>query len=70
MLKEGKLYVNENGRMAIDERTEFHCGDPISVCVMGVWLDTRIEMTFDTDEWYAVGLRGMSLVGVLARCKI
>ena len=63
--KVGKLYLNEVNRLAIDRWTEFHCGDVVSLHLNGTWVETRIEMN-GRGEWYAVGLAGLRLEGVIA----
>lgn len=63
----GKLYLNENDRLALDEWHELHCGNCLQLKLCDKWVNTRIEADFYTGEWYAVGLRGLKLEGVLAR---
>lgn len=50
-VKTGKLYLNANERLALDEWTEFHCGDVVEVFVSGEWEQWRIEMN-GRGEWY------------------
>ena len=71
--KEGKLYLNENGRLALDRYNEFHCGDVVEVKLdeEGEWVTVRIEM--DTyGDWYLTGgvecsFRITNIVGLTAR---
>ena len=57
----GKLYLNDTDRLALKQCKgydyEFHCGK---------WLSTRIEADHN-DIYYAVGLHGLPLEGVMAR---
>lgn len=62
----GKLYINDCDRLAIDEWTEFHCGDLISLKLCDKWITTRIEMN-GAGQWYAVGLPGLRLAGLTAK---
>lgn len=43
----GKLYLNDNDRMALDDgcsgEYEFHCGYGVELFVCNKWLSTRIE---------------------------
>ncbi len=64
--KEGKLYLNANKRLALDEEDGWHCGQQIDLLLCGVWVRTRIEMNM-RGEWYAVGLPGLKLEGLTAR---
>lgn len=66
MKKQGKLFLNDVERLALDKWTDFHCGDVIELELCGVWVRTRIEMN-GRGEWYAVGLPGLKLVGLTAR---
>lgn len=63
---EGKLYLNENGEFEL-VKCLHGCpsGSDIEVYVCGTWLKTKIEPVGKT--FYAAGLKGFSLVGVLAR---
>lgn len=63
--KEGRLYVNYEGRYALDDLTYFTCGSSIEIFFNGSWLNTTIE--HDSKQYYAVGLKGISLAGLLAR---
>ncbi len=63
---EGKLYLNDVERLALDKWVEFHCGDVIELSLNGVWVRARIEMN-GRGEWYAVGLPGLKLKGLTAR---
>lgn len=65
MKKEGKLYKNEYGKYEIDEWHWFSCGAGIELCLCGTWVSTRIE--HDETDYYAVGLKGLKLDGLLAR---
>ena len=62
---EGKLYRNECGKFEIDDFHWFSCGCRIELCLCGVWVLTRIE--HDGNDYYAVGLKGLKLDGLLAR---
>lgn len=66
----GKLYLNGNDRLAIDDvcngEYEFHCGYGVELFLCGKWLSTRIEADVN-GEYYAVGLRGLKLEGLTAR---
>lgn len=64
--KEGRLFLNENGRLALDADTEFHCGDVVEVAIGMVYITTRIEMN-ERNEWYFVDLR-CSPIGQVVRC--
>ena len=69
--KEGRLYLNENGRLALDAETEFHCGDVVEVLLCNVYITVRIEMNM-RGEWYFVGLEkfhhmGFSPIGEVVR---
>jgi len=63
--KEGRLYLNFEKRYALDDLTYFTCGSPIEIFFNGSWFRTRIE--HDSKQYYAVGLKGICLVGLLAR---
>lgn len=64
--KKGKpLYKNGNGRYALDQWTELTCGCHVELKIGDEWVKVRIE--HDGDDYYAVGLRGFCLVGILAR---
>ena len=63
---EGKLYQNENGELELMKRLSgCTAGTEIEVNVCGAWLKTKIEAVGKT--FYAEGLKGFPLVGVLAR---
>ncbi len=63
---EGKLYQNENGELELAQRLSgCTAGSEIEVNVCGTWLKTKIESVGKT--FYAAGLKGFPLVGVLAR---
>lgn len=62
---EGKLYLNADGRPALDEWTYFTCGSPISIKIQHQWINTTIE--HDGTRYYAVGLKGLPLEGLTAR---
>ncbi|MCI8734915.1 MAG: DUF5348 domain-containing protein [Clostridia bacterium] len=71
----GKLYLNGNDRLAIangcnGSEYEFHCGNCVELFLCDKWLHTRIEADFSTGEYYAVGLRGLKLEGVMARVQL
>ena len=63
--KEGKLYKNECGKFEIDEWHWFSCGNCVELFLCGTWVSTRIE--HDGEDYYAVGLKGLKLDGLLAR---
>ena len=63
--KEGRLFLNENGRLALDADTEFHCGDVVDLLIGNVYITTRIEMN-ERGEWYFVGFKG-SPIGEIVR---
>lgn len=63
----GALFKNENDRLALDDWHELHCGSCVQLKLCGKWVSTRIEADFKTGEYYAVGLIGLKLEGVLAR---
>ena len=63
---EGKLYLNENGELELAQRLSgCTAGSEIEVNVCGTWLKSKIESVGKT--FYAAGLKGFPLVGVLAR---
>lgn len=64
-MKEGKLYKNDCGKYEIDDWEWFSCGSVIELCLCGTWVRTRIE--HDGNDYYAVGLKGLKLDGLLAR---
>ena len=64
--KEGRLFLNENGRLALDADTEFHCGDVVELLIGNVYIQTRIEMN-GRGEWYFVDFR-CSPIGQVVRC--
>ena len=64
--KEGRLFLNENGRLALDADTEFHCGDVVEVLIRNVYITTRIEMN-ERGDWYFVDFR-CSPIGQVVRC--
>ena len=70
----GKLYLNENGRLAIEDgcngEYEFHCGYGVELFLCGKWLSTRIEADMLSCEYYAVGLRRLKLEGLPARVRV
>jgi hypothetical protein len=68
MLKEGKLYLNSDGRLAIDDWTYFTCGSAIELKICGQWIKTRIEGD-GNGKYYAVGLKykQSDLIGMIAR---
>lgn len=69
----GKLYINDNDRMALDDgcsgEYEFHCGYGVELFVCNKWLSTRIEADVN-GVYYAVGLRGLKLEGLMARVRV
>lgn len=72
ILFKGKLYLNDNDRLAIDDgcngEYEFHCGYGVELFLCNKWLSTRIEADVH-GNYYAVGLRGLKLEGVMARVQ-
>ena len=63
---EGKLYLNENGELELAQRLSgCAAGSEIEVNVCGTWLKTKLEAVGKT--LHAAGLKGLPLVGVLAR---
>ncbi len=63
---EGKLYLNEKGELELAQRLSgCAAGSEIEVNVCGTWLKTKIEAVGKT--LHAAGLKGLPLVGVLAR---
>ena len=63
---EGKLYMNESGELELMKRLSgCASGTAIEVYVCGQWLKTKVEAVGKT--FYAEGLKGFPLVGVLAR---
>jgi hypothetical protein len=66
--KEGKLYLNRDGRLAIDDRTYFTCGSSIELKICGQWIKTIIEGDAN-GKYYAVGLKykQSDLIGIIAR---
>lgn len=65
---EGILYVNSDGRYAIDEYHVLRCGSSVQLYVCGKWLKTSIEAD-SNGRYYAVGLKGLPLAGVTARVR-
>lgn len=65
---EGILYVDSNGRYAIDDYHVLCCGSCVELYVCGKWLKTSIEAD-SNGRYYAVGLKGLPLAGVLARVR-
>jgi len=37
-----------------------HCGETFEVKIGREWIPTRIEMSWNTDEWYLVGVKNVS----------
>ena len=66
-MKQGILYINQDGRYAIDDYTYFTCGSAIELEINGRWTETTIEHA--NGEYYAVGFQGLNLVGYKARTK-
>lgn len=66
---EGVLYLNENERLAVDDWHELHCGWGVALKLCGKWVKTRIEADMN-GKYYAVGLKGLPLEGVLARVRV
>lgn len=63
---EGKLYLNENGELELVKHLSgCASGSEIEINVCGTWLKTKVESVGKT--FFATGLKGFPLVGVLAR---
>ncbi len=60
----GKLYLNRDGRPALDDWTYFTCGSPIMIKIGANWVKTTIE--HDGTRYYAVGYKGLTLPGLTA----
>ncbi len=69
----GKLYLNDNDRLAIEGcngyEYEFHCGYCVELFLCNKWFTTRIEADYN-GNYYAVGLYGLKLEGVMARVQV
>jgi len=69
-MKKGVLFYNDNcGRMDIrfdldDYYGGLHCGTTFDVLINNRWFPTRIEMG---DDWYLVGIKTASIVGLYVR---
>ena len=69
-MKQGKLFVNEIGRYAIDEHTQLHCGDVVELSLDGVhWFETAIEHADCYNGYYAVENPDLNLKGLYCRIK-
>jgi hypothetical protein len=67
-MKQGKLYLNEIGRYAIDEYTELKSGDIVEVSLDDKnWLKTAIEHADYHGGYYATINPKMSLKGLYCR---
>ena len=64
-MQEGIIYKNQDGRYAISDYIYFTCGDTLELEINGTWVKTCIEAI--DGEYYAVGLKGLDLVGFKAR---
>lgn len=65
------IYDSRSERMDIRFGMEeyyggLHCGETMEVFVKNQWRPTRIEMSFEGD-WYLVGIKTDSLVGLRVR---
>lgn len=69
----GKLYLNDNDRLAINDgcngEYEFHCGYCVELFLCNKWLSTRIEADVN-GSYFAIGLYGLKLEGVQARVAV
>lgn len=66
---EGKLYLNENNELELAKRISgCPAGSDIEINVCSTWIKTKVESVGKT--FYAAGLKGFPLVGVLARMSI
>lgn len=60
-MKRGRLgYNSQNDRYGLLisdlwEREGFHCGETLEVLVEDDWVQTRIEFSWEEQEWYLVG---------------
>lgn len=74
-MKQGILFYDE-----VSERYDFkydteqcygglHCGEGFEVLLNGSWVHTRIEYDWDSNQWYLVGLKGISLPGLDIRME-
>jgi hypothetical protein len=53
-------FGSERYEIAFDKggaRRDLHCGDPFEIQVHGKWIKTRIEYSWDKDDWYLVGVK-------------
>ncbi len=67
-MKQGKLYLNEIGRYAIDEYTELRSGDIVEISLNGnEWIKTAIEHADCYGGYYATINPDMSLNGLYCR---
>ncbi|MEG9430196.1 MAG: DUF5348 domain-containing protein [Christensenellaceae bacterium] len=67
-MKEGILFVNDNGRYQIAGRHELTCGNAFEIELNGVWVPTAIEHTDGCQfGYYAIGLMGLPLKGKKVR---
>ena len=66
-MKQGILYVNQDGRYAIDDYIYFTCGSSLEIEINGTWVKTSIEA--HNGNYYAVGLKGLNLIGKKARVE-
>lgn len=62
---EKKLYKNADGRYALSDYEYFTSGSAIELKLCGQWVRTVIE--HDGNDYYAVGLNGLVLEGLVAR---
>lgn len=69
-MREGTLVYDEySGRIDVrfgleDYYGGLHCGDCMDVSLDNEWIPTRIEMG---DDWYLVGVKTESLLGLRVR---
>lgn len=66
-MKEGILYINQDGRYAISDYICFTCGSSFEIEINGTWVKTCIEA--ENGNYYAVGLKGLNLVGKKVRIE-
>jgi hypothetical protein len=61
-MKEGTLiYAYDSGRYEIafgngGGSCELHCGDTFELLEDGAWIPTRIEYSWDQEDWYMIGV--------------
>ncbi len=69
-MKQGKLFVNDIERYAIDEYTQLRCGDEVELSIDGEhWVETIIEHSDCYNGYYAVANPDIDLKGLYCRIK-